>query len=267
MTSPDDGHSGGPDDEAVSRAAGARDGAFFGDAVGDASRGEAIADALAPLSVDEFDAISDRLDRALAPVAAGPDRRRPVGPGSTGPVSTGPVSRSHSSLELPRTSRRARWARRVIPPLVAVAAAMVLWTALPELEPLPAYRLGVTGGEAVHQATVEAWEGDPLPLRPGTRFEVTLTPSSTGPEVELAIFIRGAGGYEAWPHSLKPSPSGAFEIDLVLGKGLTLPPGDAEILFVLAREGDIPRAEDVLGVLEAPSRNVRLYELPVRVLP
>jgi hypothetical protein len=135
-------------------------------------------------------------------------------------------------LAMNRPVRRT-WLR--LAPVLAMAAALLLWVAVPTgPTALPDYEMVVRGGNQVVRSVDEAVTG-PRVLGPGAQLEVLLRPEtpSESPVACSAWFVRSSGQLAPWTGDLAISPSGAVRLAGVVGETLKLVPGPQDLLIVL----------------------------------
>lgn len=142
---------------------------------------------------------------------------------------------------VPLTSGR-RW-RRMVAPLMAVAAAAALVAIVPQEDPLPKYDYAVLAADKMERGDFDAEE---LRLRNDSIISMQLRPNEpiTG-DMEAAVFVRINGVVHKSDLSPEVSASGAVRVRGRAFDVLGITHGKADIALVVCRVGLMPDAEEV----------------------
>lgn len=186
-------------------------------------------EAFRPLGAAALDRISERV--ASGGAASGP--REVLGAPSGEPASREGV---------PERSARARSrARRIgaAAPLLAAAAALLLWLQRPAIAPLGEYRVEVAGALAESRGPASPRDGrEPARLRvlPGARLELVVRPAVAGSTaVDAHVFIESAGERRPVEAAVARSGSGSLRLSLQLPAS-----GLGDLVVIVARTGVAP---------------------------
>lgn len=170
-----------------------------------------------------------------------------------------------SSAPIPLSTRRgaAVW----VVPLVAVAAAVVLWFGLrPEHRAAPPY--AIVSIEAGRADVRGADEPERIELSAADSIRMTVAPDGRVEEVPaVAVIARSEDGrgFVRWPdEGVEVDVSGSVRIDAVLGRLAVVEPGAYTLEVWIGPEGALPANAELAPRSSEPS--VAVVEVPILVL-
>lgn len=175
-----------------------------------------------PLGEEFADRMAERLARPAAPLAP-------------------------PSAEIVRpTFGRRRWALLAVP-VLALAAALLLYVATPVAEPLPSYGIEITGGDRTVRGGAPS--DGPVRLSPGSRVEIVGRPDTAVPSpVGAEVVVHTSAGDRPWTGTMDVSATGAVRLAGTLGQDVALPPGPAEVEIRVHLRDNVADGAHVLKV-------------------
>jgi len=175
--------------------------------------------------------------------------------------------KDHSSTVIDLNERRAQRRRKLgwIGGLAvgAAAAAAITLTVLPSMNQpgaLPPYSIMLNEGVQQIRGTADKPHESAIPrYTAGALFEITLRPEQAVQEaVEVKLYLQRGDDISELKAPVEIDPQGSVRVSGVLGKEITIPPGDWTLLVAIANPGQSPHPGELVREEPGPSNHILL---------